>query len=395
MPIPSPFYPRTLELCRSMLWKDWAGYYTVRSFDSSHEREYFAIREGAALIDVTPLFKYDVVGPDAATFLAFVMTRNIEKLGLGRVVYCTWTDRHGRMIDDGTVARLGEEFYRVTSADPGLDWFRRHARGFNVKIEDTTRKLGALALQGPTSRDILKQVSDADMDGLRYFGATEAKLAEEPVVITRTGYTGDLGYEIWVENKSALAVWDALVEEGKKYALMPVGLDGMDVARIEAGLIMAGVDYRNARTCLEPHQTSSPYEIGLGWTVKLDREPFIGQKALAAEKERGSEWAAVGLVISWEEIEQLHDALSLPPNLPHGGWRSAIPVYDGDEQVGYATSGAWSPLLKKNLALATVPTRYAKIGTELQFEVTVEFFRRKVSAVVTETPFFNPERKRS
>lgn len=395
MAIPSPFYPRTFELCRSMRWKDWAGMLTVASFGEQHEREYFAIREGTALFDVTPLCKLDVSGPDAATFLSFVMARNIEKLKVGRVVYCTWTDRHGRMIDDGTVTRLDDTLYRVTSADPGLDWFRRHARGFDVHVKDTTRELGALAVQGPTSRELLKQVCDADMDGLRFFGATRCSLASQEVIITRTGYTGDLGYEVWVPNDGAIAVWDALIEEGKNYALLPSGIEALDVARVEAGFIMAGVDYRNARTCLEPHQSSTPFEMGLGWTVQLDREPFIGQKALAAEKEHGSKWASVGLIISWEELEALHDALSLPPNLPTNAWRSSIPVYDKGEQIGYGTSGAWSPLLKKNLALATVPTRYAKVGTSLQFEVTVEHFRRTVSAVVVETPFFNPPRKRS
>ncbi len=393
--IPTPLHPRTAALCKSYRWKDWAGYCAVCSYDTYYEREYFAFRHAAGLLDVTPLFKVDVVGPDAAALLAWVMARDIRKLGVGRVVYCAWTDHQGKMLDDGTVTRLSDQHFRVTSADPALRWFERNARGFDAQITDTSRRLAALALQGPTSRDILNAVTDGAVQGLGFFRATSAKLAGAPVTITRTGYTGDLGYEIWMANDDALRVWDALIEGGRPFGIMPAGLDALDVTRVEAGFILAGVDYRSARTCMTEAQTSTPYEVDLGWTVNLDRDPFIGQEALRAEKARGHAWATVGLDIDWVEIERAFEARGLPPALPSMAWRTSVPLYSLGRQVGYATSGAWSPTLKKNLALATVPARYEAIGTELDFEISVDYWRRTVKATVVEKPFFNPARKRA
>lgn len=398
MSIPSPFHPRTLALCRSMRWKDWAGYYAVCYYDTCHEREYFAIRESAGLLDISPLFKYDVEGPDAQNFLAFVMTRDISKLKIGRVAYCSWTDHLGKLLDDGTVTRLDLTRYRVTAAEPTLHWFLRLSRGFNVSITDVSKSIAALALQGPTSRDILKNVCDADLDKLKFFRATlpgQTAIDGCPVVLTRTGYTGDLGYEIWLDAEHALKVWDAIMAAGLDYGIEPLGLDALDVARVEAGFILNGVDYRSARTCMTLQQTSSPFEAGLGWTVHLDREPFVGQEALTAEHARGPEWALVGLEIDWPEIEALYDRYGLPPHLSSNAWRAMVPLFAGPSQIGYATSGVWSPLLKKNLALATVPTRYSALGTELKIEFLVEHWRHHVTATVVEKPFFNPPRKRS
>lgn len=393
--IPTPFHPRTAALCESHRWKDWAGYYAVSSYDTYPEREYFAFRHATGVIDVTPLFKYDVSGPGAGDFLTYATTRNVNKVAVGRVVYCCWTDQRGKMLDDGTITRLGDTRYRVTSADPMLRWFRRNARGFEVEIEDTSRKLGALAVQGPTSGGVLNEVTEGAVEGLRFFRTTPAKIAGAEVTITRTGYTGDLGYEVWVANDDALKVWDALMAGGRDHGIMAAGLDALDITRVEAGFIMAGVDYKNAKHCLTAMQTSTPYEVGLGWTVQLNRGPFIGQKALLAEKARGPEWAMVGLEIDWVQIERAYAAFGLPPNLPSAAWRSPVPLFHLGRQVGYATSGAWSPTLKKNLALATVPARYSEEGTALDFEITVEYWRRNVRATVVETPFFNPDRKRA
>lgn len=396
MPIGTPFHARTSELCTSLFYKDWAGYYTVCSYDTCHEREYYALRNAAGLIDVSPLFKYEVYGKDAAAFLSRVMVKNVSELDVGRCAYLCWCDDHGKVLDDGTVFRLDETHFRVAAAEPTYAWLLRQARRFDVDIEDSSDRFGTLSLQGPTSRDILKNVSDADLDSLPYFGLTNAKLDDVDVVISRTGYTGDLGYEVWVERDKALNVYDAIMAGGRNFRIQPVGLDAMDITRIEAGYIMNGVDYFSANACLIESRKSTPYEIGLGWTVDLDRGRFIGQAALETEKARGSEWASVGLVYDWPAFERLFDEFGLPPQLPGGAWRSAIPMYnEKGKQVGQATSGAWSAILKDNLALATVKSAYAKPGTVLQIEVTVEYERRRVPAVVTKTPFFDPPRKRA
>lgn len=377
-------------------WKDWAGYYAPCTYGLSAEREYNAIRQGSALLDVTPLYKYEVTGPDAGAFLARMMVRNVAKMKVGRMTYLCWCDDNGHVLDDGTVAKLSSEHYRVTSAAPALHWFSRHARPYDVQIEDVSAKMGALALQGPTSRDLLRQICDADMDALAFFGITQTKFASGEGWLSRTGYTGDLGYELWVPNDQAIALWDALMAEGKSYGIEPTGLDALDISRIEAGFILRGIDYTGANEALIPDQKSTPFELGLGWCVKTkNREPWIGQRALEREKEQGSQWAMVGLDIDQVAIERLFDAIGLPPQVPSCAWRSMIPIFAEGRQVGRATSGTWSPTLKKNLALATLETEYAALGTPLHIEWTVEWERKTVPCFVAETPFFDPERKRS
>jgi len=396
MSIATPFHPRTSVLCTSLFWKEWAGHHAVRSYDTHHEPEYFAIRHAAALIDVSPLFKYDVSGADAEAFLSHVMVRDIRKLAIGRVTYLCWCDDDGKVLDDGTVSRFSEQEFRVTSAEPALGWLHRQAGRYRVAVEDVSERIATLSLQGPRSRDILRAATDADLDALRFFAVTPATLGGIDIRISRTGYTGDLGYEIWVHRDKALPVWDALMDGGRPHRITPTGLDAMDVSRIEAGFILNGVDYFSAHKCIVSSRKSSPFEIGLGWTVNLDRDPFVGQAALRRERANGSTWAKVGLVLDWDEHEALFAKLGLPPQISSAAWRTAVPVYDaGGRQVGQATSGAWSPTLKQNLALATVEAAYAAPGTRLRMEVTVEFQRHRITATVTKTPFFNPERKRS
>jgi len=379
-----------------MLWKEWAGYHAVRCYDTVLEPEYQAIRSTAGLLDVTPLYKYEVQGPDAAAFLSWLTVRRIEALKVGRMTYLCWCDDDGKVVDDGTVAHLDTHHFRVTAAEPAYAWLLRHAERFEVTLEDSSQRLGALALQGPLARRILAACCDDDLAALRYFGVTTTRLAGNSVWVSRTGYTGDLGYEIWVPAERALAVWDALVEAGEPWHLRPVGLDALDMCRIEAGYIMNGVDYFSAHQCLIESRKSSPFEIGLDWTVQLDRSPFIGQAALRREKEAGSAWVFAGLVYDWEDYEALHARFGLPPRVPAGAWRAPVPVYDDrGRQVGYASSGTWSPLLKKNLALASLRSSHGAPGTRLHVEVTVEFQRHRVGATVTRLPFFDPERKRA
>ena len=398
MPIPSPFHERTAKLCTSYRWKDWSGYAAVCSYDTTHDREYFAFRESAGLLDVSPLFKYEVYGPDAAALLSRMMVRDVSKLKVGRVGYSCWCDDYGKVIDDGTVTRLDEDYYRVTAADPTLHWLQTVGRGMRVTLEDSSARLAAVALQGPCSRDILRAACDADMDKLKFFGATRTRLDGLDVWLTRTGYTGDLGYEVWVEKAEAPRLWDALMDAGRPHGITPAGLDALDVSRIEAGFILLGVDYFSApKTVLEARK-STPYEIGLGWLVDFERPrfpSFVGREALEAEKARGSAWALVGLEVAWEALEALYESFSLPPSLPATARRDGLPVYDGDgRQVGKVTSHTWSPILKKYVALASLLAPHAALGTVLEMEHTVEFERRKVPAKVVKTPFFDPERKR-
>lgn len=398
MPIPSPFHERTSKLCTSYRWKDWSGYAAVCSYDVTHDREYFAFREGAGLLDVSPLFKYEVYGRDAAALLSRMMVRDVSKLKVGRVGYSCWCDDAGKVIDDGTVTRLDEDYYRVTAADPSLYWLQACGRGLQVTIEDSSARLAAVALQGAKSRDVLAACSDARMDALKFFGATKAKLDGLDVWITRTGYTGDLGYEVWVENAGAVRLWDALMDAGAAYNLEPAGLDALDVTRIEAGFILLGIDYFSAPKVVLEARKSTPAEIGLGWIVDFERPKFpnfIGRAALEKEKKDGSPWALVGLEVSWEALESLYEAYSLPPSLPATARRDGLPVYDDEgTQVGKVTSHTWSPILKKYIALTSVLTPYSKPGTVLQMEHTVEFERKKVPATVVKTPFYDPERKK-
>ena len=402
MPIPSPFHERTAPLCTSFRWKDWAGYIAVCSYDPCHEKEYFAFREAAGLIDVTPLFKYEVCGRDAARLLSRMMVKDISTVKVGVVTYCGWCDDAGKLIDDGTVARLDEDRYRVTAADPSYHWLMKLARGLDVTIEDSSEQLAALALQGPNAREVLRQCTDAEVDELGFFRVTNARFdgpsGSIEGWITRTGYTGDLGYELWVDREHALALWDQVMAAGRPYGLLPCGLDALDMTRIEAGFIMMGVDYFSAPTVMRGNLKSTPYEAGLGWCVNLDRKderPFIGQRALRAEKAAGSVWQFVGLEIDRVSVEELYARHGLPPVLPAAACRSALPVYCGTRQVGQVTSSTWSPILKQYIALATIETEYTRMGTALSVEHTVEYERCRVAATVRPSMFYNPSRKRS
>ena len=391
----TPFHSRTSALCQSQNWRRWSGHVVAGSYELTHDREYFAIRSSAALIDVSPLHKYMIEGPDAARFLNRVVTRDVSGCAQGQVLYTPWCDEEGKVIDDGTLARLGEEKFRLTSAEPNLLWLHNNALGFRVTVGDVSESTAALALQGPTSREILRCVTDADVGGLRFFRSMAAEVKRIPVTISRTGYTGDLGYEIWVDSENAEPLWDALIEAGGPYGITPAGMLALDVARIEAGLILIDVDYVPAHRALIEDRKSSPFELGLGWTVKLDKGSFVGSTALLKEQRNGSDWQLRGLEIEWESLETLYAEVGLPPQLPTIAWRTSVPVYGGRHQVGYATSGCWSPILKKYIALAHLHSTHARTGTKVEMEVTVEHRRKRAVATVTSTPFFNPERKRS
>ena len=355
------------------------------------------MRSAAALFDITPLFKYEISGPDALRLVDRIMTRDVTRCAVGQVMYSPWCDEEGKIIDDGTIARLDENHFRLTAAEPSLYWFQEVGFGMEATVIDVSAELAALALQGPNARRILKAVvSGADLDDLRYFRFTEAKVGDIPLTITRTGYTGDLGYELWVRPDQAAELWDQLMAVGADYGLAPAGLVALDMARIEAGLLLAEVDYISAHKALIEAQKSSPFEIGLGWTVALNAGNFIGRKALLLEKQRGSPWQFVGLEVDWPSIERLFNQVDLPPQVAGRASRLAVPIYnERGRQIGQATSHTFSPLLKSYLAIGTVEAEYAAIGTVVDLEMTVEYSREKVRARVVKTPFFNPRRKRS
>ena len=393
MPVGTALHDRTFALCESLNYREWSGYYTVSAYESHHEHEYNAIRNAAALIDVSPLFKYLLTGPDAARLVDRLITRDVSKMSVGQVFYTPWCDEHGKVIDDGTVSRLGEQTFRWTAADPSLRWFRQNAEGMNVRIDDISESVAALALQGPTSGGLLRAVADADVEGLKYFRMTRGTIEGVPVQISRTGYTGDLGYEIWIEQDGALRVWDALMARGTAFDIRPTGMLALDVARIEAGLLLVDVDFNGSRKSLIDAQRYSPYEMGLGRLVSDGKGPFVGRLPLQKEKGAGPKRQVAGLEISWTEVEALYSRLGLPTQVPTTASRAPVPVYRGSRQVGKATSTTWSPVLKKLIALATIDAPSFAVGTRLEVEMTVEAVRHRVSADVVPTPFYNPPRK--
>lgn len=393
MPVGTAVHERTFALCQSLNYREWAGFYAVSAYETHHEHEYNAIRNAAALIDVTPLYKYMISGQDATRLVNRVIARDINKVAIDQVIYCCWCDEKGKIIDDGTVTRLEENCYRWTAADPNFRWFRQNAIGLDVQIEDITEQLAALALQGPTSGKLLKSVAEAGIENLKYFRKTSGRIGGVPVDISRTGYTGDLGYEIWIPWNDAVKVWDALMRAGRQFDIHAAGMLALDVARIEAGLILADVDYISSKKALIESQKYSPAEVGLEKLVHYDKESFVGRKALLEEKRAGAKRKLVGLEIDWNDFERIFERKELAPQTPATASRIPVPVYKGTRQVGKATSTTWSPTLKQLIALASIESQYASPGSRLQIEITVEAVRYRCNATVQALPFFNPARK--
>src|ERR1700736_4658477 len=393
VPVGTAFHERTLALGESLNYREWSGYYTVSVYEMHHEHEYNAIRNSAALIDISPLFKYKVTGKDATKFVNRVISRDINKVAIDQVIYCCWCDPEGKVIDDGTITRLAENEYRWTAADPSLRWFQQNALGLSVRIEDITEQVAALALQGPTSGRLLHAVADTDITNLKYFRVTHGKIVGVNVDISRTGYTGDLGFEIWMPWRDAVKVWDELNSKGKAFDIHPAGMIALDIARIEAGLILIEVDYTSSKKALIDAQKFSPAEIGLGKLVDLKKESFVGRDALVREQKKGTARSLVGLEINWNEVEAIYDKMGMAPQVPSMASRTAVPVYRGGRMIGKATSTTWSPTLKKMIAMACIGREHAAAGTTISMELTVEAKRHSVSAKIVPMPFFNPPRK--
>ncbi len=400
MTVGTAFHPRTAPLNAHLQWREWSGFFAASAYHASHVIEYNAIREAAALIDVSPLFKYELRGPDAVRLVDRLIVRDATRLTPGRVFYTAWCDEHGKVIDDGTIHRLddedGAQVVRWTAADPQVRWLRMNAHGLDVEVRDVSESVAAVALQGPLSRDVLEAAIGASVADVRHFRRRSATLAGIPIDVSRTGYTGDLGYELWIPADRAPEAWDALVAAGEPYRLRPAGMLALDLARLEAGLILIEAEYTSAVHSHIPSQSYSPYELGLGRLVDLEAGDFIGRRALLAEMAAGGPpRRLVGLDIDWPEIEALHAAQGLPPYAPPIVSRAPVPVFAAGRQVGRVTSTGWSPLLKKMLGLASVGLVHAQTGTRLAMEWTVEARRGTVAATVVELPFFDPPRKRA
>ncbi len=393
VPVGTPFHPRTLALCESLNYREWSGYYAVSAYEAHHEHEYNAIRNGAALFDISPTLQVPRARAAAARLVNRVITRNAAAMAAGQVVYTPWCDEEGKVIDDGTVTRLAEDRFRWTAAEPSLRWMRQNAIGLDVTIDDVSEETAALAIQGPTAAGVLRACADADIDGLKYFRVTGGRIGGVAVEISRTGYTGDLGYEVWVPAAHALAVWDAVVTAGRAFDLKPAGMLALDVARVEAGLLLLDVDFQGSRKAMIEAQQYTPDEMGLGRLVDLEKGPFVGRDALDAERARGARRRIVGLEINWSEVEALYERFGLAPVAPAAASRVAVPVLRDGRQVGRATTTAWSPMLKRLIALATVDAPHTAAGTPLQFEITIEGVRHFVGASVVPTPFLNLRRK--
>jgi aminomethyltransferase len=395
----TPFHSRTSALNQGQRWEDWAGFLAATMYCPDHLYEYNAIRLGCGLLDVSPLHKYDVRGPGAQAFLQRLVVRDIAKSRPGRVFYTTWCNDDGMVIDDGTVFHVGENHLRLASTLPGLDWLQDNALGFDITIDDVSEELVGIALQGPTSRELLQKLTRVDLGALRYFECTDADLGGAPALISRTGYTGDLGFEIFVRPEDAEKIWDSAMELGLEYKMRPCGLIAMDMARIEGGLLQISAEFISARQTAFDVQRISPLEVGLKWMCRLDGDYFVGRDALRKEKENGtSRWNTVGVELDVTYIEKYYREFQMPLHLPRQPWKGPVPIYSDEAQadlIGRGTSGMWSPLLKKYIVIARVPPRYGKIGSRFWIEEAIEAKAYSIPATVVKMPFFDPPRKKA
>ena len=384
----TPFHERARALSQLDSFIPWSGYTTVDVF-TSVEQEYFAIRNASSLYDLTPMVKYRIAGADAVRFLNRLTTRDLSKLAPGRVAYTVWCNDAGRLIDDGTVFCIGPQDYRLCTAEWQLDWLRASAIGFEVEIRDVTEEIAALAVQGPTSCRLLKSVGLTGVERLKPFEHAMMAMpqsAAPPIAlqVSRTGFTGDLGYELWMSPADAEAVWDALMEAGSTRALRPIGSRALNMARIEAGFLMPRVDFVSAAHTLYPGTERSPLELGLAWLVDFGKGHFTGRRALLAEKQRGPRRALVGLDVGGQK--PAHDALLYSSRA-------------GRTQAGSVTSATWSPTCKRNIALAIVDAAHSALGTTLWADIYLNrelvWERRMVPARVVERPFYAPARRRA
>lgn len=395
----TPFHPRTSAANVTGLWSHWAGYLAVDRYQMSDKFEYFAIRNSAAVIDTSPLYKYRVHGVDAERYLAGVLTRDIRRCRPGQAHYTCWSDDDGWVLEDGVILRNSDNDFLLTAAEPNLSYFQGLASGMSVSIEDVSDEIGALALQGPYAREILKQLAP-EIEGLGYFHVTPAKVGDAAVTISRTGYTGDLGYEIWVGADDALEVWDRLFEVATPYGVIPAGQTALLITRIEAGLILIDVDFHSARYAWNDDQRATAIELNMGWMLRdleSDDRAFIGRRAIEREmRDKTSRWNTVGITVDWDDWARTHNERGLVTPKDHTPEHGGMMLYDENlERIGYTPSFVYSPVLQSHIGIARLRPDHAKVGTKVGLEVTIDHRYEVVDSHVTRLPFYNPPRKTS
>ncbi len=380
----SPFYPRQAELDRLNRWHEWKGYSSADGFYDT-ALEYFSVRNSTGVFDLTPMTKYRITGPDSLDFLDRLVTRDMKKIKPGRVAYAVWCNDDGKVIDDGTIFHLRQGEYRLCSQERHMAWLNAAAIGMEVSIEEETHEICGLAVQGPTAFSVLKAMQLDGIEKLRPFGLDHFDFQGSELMVSRTGFTGDLGYELWIERDKAIELWDALFDAGKLYGIMPIGTEALEHARIEAGFIAAYVDFLPADVTVRSGRSRSPFELGLDWLVDFKKPNFNGRRALAEEKRKGSTWRLVKLDI--EGNKEAHHSY----------------IYNAGrgrrKQVGFITSAVWSPVCKQNIAIGTVQTPHGEVGDKLFVEVyyqrEMHWSRVMAEATVVDKPFWDPPRKRA
>jgi len=392
----TPFHERTSAANVSGLWEHWSGYLVAQKYQLSEKFEYFAIRNSAGLFDSSPLFKYRIHGPDAEAFLAGVLARDIRACPVGHGQYTAWLDDGGFVIEDGVIFRTAPDDYLLTCAEPNLAYFRDMPGPHRVAFEDVSESLAVLAVQGPRSRDILGSIAPGVCD-LPYFGLTDVSIAGTKVMASRTGYTGDLGFELWIPADRAIPVWDAVANASAGHGVIPFGLTALYMARIEAGLLLLDVDFSSSRYSWTNATRSTLIELGLGWMVRGladDDRTFIGRRAVERElRDKSSRWKLTGLVLDWRDYDRHYDEAGLIPPKDHTPVQDEYYVYDeAGAQIGYATSLMYSPMLQRHIALARVPLDRGP-GSTVKLELPVNHRYEYFDAAVTRLPLFNPDRR--
>ena len=393
----TPFHERLNALNETGLWEHWAGHLVATKYQMAEKSEYFAVRNSAAIFDTSPLFKYRIHGPGAERFLAGVLARDIRTCPPGHAQYTAWCDDRGHVVEDGVVLHLDPDEFILTAAEPNLAYFEGLVVGHEVEIEDVSEAWGVLAFQGPRSRDLLSALAPA-VAKLPYFGLIRTKIDKVPVIVSRTGFTGDLGFEIWAPAADALRVWDALWAVSRGQGVVPFGMTALYMARIEAGLILLDVDFHSSRFAWTDADRSTPLELGLGWMFKgidTDDRVFIGRDAIRRERAaKSSRWKLSGLVVDWREYDRIYGEAGLIPPKDHTPIQDEYYIYDDDlNQLGYATSQMYSPMLQRHIALARVPLDRATPGSRVKLELAVAHKYEYFDAVVSRTPLFDPQRR--
>lgn len=391
------FHPRTSAANQTGLWSHWSGYLAAEKYQTTEKLEYFAIRNAAGVVDTSPLFKYRITGPDAERLLAGMLTRDIRRCRPGQAHYTVWCDDDGWVLEDGVVLRMSQDEFLLTTARPNQAYFDSLASGMAVEVEDVSDRIAALAVQGPYSRPILEQLAP-EVSGIGYFHHVEAKIGNLPAIISRTGYTGDLGYEIWVDVDDAVDLWDRVFEQGPRYGMIPAGQTALLITRIEAGLVLIDVDFHSARFAWNDDQRVTPLELGMGWMLRhldSDDRSFVGRRAIQRELADGaSRWRTVGIVVDWRDWDRVYRERGLIPPKDHIPHHGGMMLYDsGPERIGYTPSFVYSPLLQRHIGIARISPQHSQPGTRVGLEVTIDHRHEVVAAEVTRLPFFNPTRK--